>query len=57
MYVAFALVLLLMFSAFPLTAQPTLYVGLFLFFLVWWSTWQTGSLFEFGNELYNKGNF
>jgi hypothetical protein len=41
------MILLLIGSAFDATAKWATYLGLFLLFLVWFSTWQTKSLQSF----------
>lgn len=50
------LVVLLILSAIPVTATPTLYLGFFILILVWIAAWQNQTLTQFGTELFSKGN-
>jgi len=52
---AVALFLLLIFSAIPATATAAMWVGWFLFILVWWNAWLQGQLTTFGTSLGLKG--
>ncbi len=54
-YILFAIVILLILSAIPTTATAAVWVGWFLFILVWVGAFANKQLFAFGNELMAKG--
>lgn len=56
MTIFLTLAILLVLSAFPFTATPAMYVGLFLLLLAWMAAWQTGNLESFGTEMFSKGS-
>lgn len=48
------LIMLLVLSAFPVTAKASIWAGLLLLIIVWLSAYSNGSLVGLGNELFNS---